>query len=197
MPDAITLTEAWDTDAIDIINRDIFGPLWLAIPQRLRVRTGTVPGTKGTSLKTLGIYVPAHMHADRVPSIYTSPLVGNQVRLLDVLVHEGIHAIRPTAGHKVEFGKIARAVGLEGKLTATFAGRKLRARLEQISDELGPRPHSPIDVTKRTIQKTYMVKASCPSCDRFVRGTLSQLAALRPMCGPCGMDLVWEGGDEE
>lgn len=195
---ALALTEDWDTHALDIIQCEVFGPHWYKIPQHLRIRTGSVPGTKGTSRKTLGCYLPAIMHQDGIPSIYTSPLVSNDLQLLATLVHEAIHAIVPEAGHRLKpFGTIARTVGLAGRLTATVAGLELTKTLEYIAGELGPRPHATINPGMRVVQKTYMIKAECPLCYGFVRGTVKELTAMLPQCGVCGSELEWTGKESE
>lgn len=66
------------------------------------------------------------------------------VQVLATVLHEMIHiAVGLKEKHKGKFKTLARAVGLEGKLTATFAkeGTPLHARLTNISKALGHYPH--------------------------------------------------------
>jgi len=76
-----------------------------------------------------------------VTYVTISPELGDDpVRVLDVLLHEMIHACG-IHGHKGDFRKVALAVGLEGKMTATVASDELREELKPIADALGDYPH--------------------------------------------------------
>lgn len=159
--------EAWLSDAAATLAAEVFGPAGLTIPQELRYRVGSVPGTKGTSLKVLGLYVPANMCADGVPQIYIAPRIGREspIVVLATLAHELCHAIHPKDGHRKGFAVAARGIGLEGKLTATHAGEALAATLAGIAGRLGPYPHGAIDPSKRKKQTTRQLKYVCPDCD--------------------------------
>ena len=70
------------------------------------------------------------------PTIFNDPS-----RVLDVLLHEMIHAIVPKADHRVEFRVLAKRVGLTGKMTATVAGPELKHKLDRLlADRLAPMP---------------------------------------------------------
>lgn len=61
--------------------------------------------------------------------------------VLPTLMHELVHAaVGGKHGHRGEFARVARALGLEGRLTATRAGEDLLERLKPIAEELGPYP---------------------------------------------------------
>jgi len=67
----------------------------------------------------------------------------NSVDVLDTLAHELIHAIDDNkSGHKKggAFDKMARTIGLEGKLTSTYAGEELKGRLNGIVKTIGKFP---------------------------------------------------------
>lgn len=68
--------------------------------------------------------------------------------MLDILLHELIHAAVGTEeGHRGEFKRVALALGLQGKMTATIAepGTELHGKLSRIARELGPYPHKALN----------------------------------------------------
>jgi len=72
------------------------------------------------------------------------------------------HAYLPVgSGHGKEFGRVARGVGLEGKLTATVAGEDLVTDFDAILESLGEYPHSSLDTSKLKKQTTRMIKVEC------------------------------------
>lgn len=82
-----------------------------------------------------------------VTSVFICPTLSEPVKVLDVLLHELVHAgVGTEAGHKGLFVKAVRQLGLKGKPTATYAeeGGALYAKLHELAVELGPYPHSPI-----------------------------------------------------
>jgi hypothetical protein len=76
--------------------------------------------------------------------IFISPELHDRHDVLATLLHEMVHAVVGTKeGHRGKFAKLARAVGLQGKLTATVVlpDNPLHAVLKRIADDLGPYPH--------------------------------------------------------
>ena len=52
-------------------------------------------------------------------------------KALEVLTHELVHvADKNESGHRGRFARIARRIGLEGKLTQTHAGKRLESNAE-------------------------------------------------------------------
>jgi len=85
------------------------------------------------------------------------------IGILPTLVHEVCHAV---VGHKEAhnkvFGKCARAVGLEGKLTATNAGPELLEKCKGWFAALGAYPHSQLNgLEKEKKQSTRLLKSIC------------------------------------
>lgn len=81
--------------------------------------------------------------AEGVTEIFVSPELSDPVEILPVLLHEMIHAaIGVDKKHGPEFKRVARGLGLEGKLTSTHAGPALAERLADIAVLLGPYPHA-------------------------------------------------------
>lgn len=92
---------------------------------------------------------------DGTTHVFISPVLGEDpTRVLDVLLHELIHAACGVeCGHRGQFAKVAKAVGLTGKMTATVATDGLRDKLVAIATPLGPYPHSVIRGTLGSISE--------------------------------------------
>jgi hypothetical protein len=99
-----------------------------------------------------------------------------------------VHAVVGTeCGHRGEFRKVAKAIGLEGKMTATVAGDKLRAALEAMMFQLGDYPGAKLskaDAAAR--QTTRMLKLSCEGCGYVARTTQKWLDEIGPPLCACG-----------
>jgi hypothetical protein len=164
----------------------------------VRVSVGW-PGGNGRKNSVIGQCWSTKVAADKVSQIFISPVLDEAVRVLDVLVHELIHAIDDCeSGHKGRFAKIAKAVGLTGKMTATVAGDDLKAKLEAIAEELGEYPHAAIvsgaqgaDGPKK--QTTRQLKVECAEGSgykaRITRQWLDDFGA--PIC-PCHEERMIE-----
>lgn len=84
---------------------------------------------------------------DESVNIFVSPEIEEPVRVLDILLHELIHAVLgPDVKHGRAFRNLARRVGLAGKVTATVAepGSELHGFLCEVVEELGHYPHGAI-----------------------------------------------------
>jgi hypothetical protein len=164
----------------------------------VRVSVGW-PGGGGRKNSVIGQCWSTKVAADKVSQVFISPVLDDAVRVLDVLAHELIHAIDDCeSGHKGRFAKIAKALGLTGKMTATVAGDALKAELEAIAAELGEYPHSAIssgaqgaDSPKK--QTTRMLKTECAQGSgykvRITRQWLEEFGA--PIC-PCHEERMEE-----
>jgi hypothetical protein len=127
--------------------------------------------------------------------LFVSPLLSDPVRVLDVLAHELVHAVDDCeSGHKGRFTRIARRLGLEGKLTATHAGEALKAQLVEIAAQLGAYPNAGLNLAlmNPAKQSTRMLKVECPDCGYVVRTTQKWLDCGLPTCA-CGSDMVLPG----
>jgi hypothetical protein len=129
--------------------------------------------------------------------IMISPVLDDPMRVAGVLAHEMIHAaVGLEHGHKGPFVKLAKLIGLEGKMTATTEGEAFKQLLAPILEEIGPYPHGALNAAKRSSgpkkQGTRLVKAQCPECGYVVRTTMKWIdEAGNPHCplhGP--MELV-------
>ena len=171
------LAERWLLDAaIEIL------PLFPAADRPaldgLAIHVGAVPGTRGTSRKTLGTYVPAELTEDGQPAIFISPLDANSPSVLATLTHELIHhasmTIHRQPGHTGHFRRIAQTIGLTGPMTATTATDELADELAGLIVVLGEYPIGPLVPDKiRKKQTTRMAKLTCPTCGAIVRASRS------------------------
>lgn len=180
--------EEWLGALVDAL-RPRFTELGHPLPERIRVSCGW-PSTGGTSRnrKTIGQAWSPKCSADGTHETFVSPVLGTAEDVGHVLVHELVHhAVGVAAGHKSPFRKLALAIGLEGKMTATTAGPELTERLHALAERLGPYPHARLDGSAdRKKQDTRMLKVTCPGCGCVVRMTRKWLDdAGAPTCA-CG-----------
>lgn len=181
--------------------RPLFAEINVELPA-VRVSVGWPSrGGIGAKNKVIGQCWATSVASDNVAQIFISPVLGGDdtegtIKVMATLVHELIHAADDCqSGHKGAFGKMARAIGLQGKLTATYVegGTDLYDRLVIILSELGPYPHAvlnPFEMEKqRPKQTTRMLKLECPNDGYVARTTRKWLDELgAPRC-PCGMVL--------
>lgn len=196
---AHTTREAWLLAAIEALGARVFAPAGVDLPESLRVSVGW-PGGRGNKSSVIGQCWASAAAADKVAQLFISPKLDDAVRVLDVLAHELVHAADDCqSGHKGRFAKWARAIGLEGKLTATVAGEELTATLSAIAEELGAYPHAALaagadgaEGPKK--QTTRMLKVECPQGSgykaRLTRQWLDEYGA--PLC-PCHEERMIEG----
>lgn len=139
---APTITrEAWLHSAIEIL-RPRFIEAGLPIPEKIHVSVGFSFGAKAESGIVLGQCWARRASADEVNHIFISPELADTARVLDVLIHELIHAGDDVEhGHKGLFAEVATRLGLEGPMTATTASIQLAAEMMCLAETLGEYPH--------------------------------------------------------
>lgn len=135
----------------------------VTLPKDCKVSVGFPGG--GSARKRIGECWTRSRSSLKVNEIFLSPAVTDVAKLADVLVHEAIHAADDCkSGHKGFFRRTALAVGLEGKMTATRAGKELA---EWIQIQLSTMPefaYGSLDLSGRKVQTTRMIKHECPEC---------------------------------
>lgn len=105
------------------------------------------PKGRGGRGKTIGQCWHAPKPAGYAGAIFVHPCQWKSaLDVLHVLLHEILHAEHPNAGHKGEFVKACKAVGLVKPWTATTAGPELKERLNKMAEELGEFPKSDFDI---------------------------------------------------
>lgn len=183
-PNGLT-REAWLNMALDQLRPLFATKAQATIPADARVSVGFPGG--GSARKRIGECWPRARSTDKVNEIFISPVLHDPMRMLDVLAHEAIHAIDDCVnGHKKAFKSIAKAVGLEGKMTATVAGDALKAELQTIIDTLPPLTHGALDLAGRKKQPTRLLKLECDTCGMLIRTTSKWIETTgNPTCA-CG-----------
>lgn len=179
--------EAWLIAGIEAL-RPLFAETSTELPADIRVSCG-FPGGKSFR-KVIGQCWPTKA-GDGVPHVFISPTLAAPVDVLATLAHELIHAWDDCkSGHKAAFGNVARAIGLEGKMTATTAGADLVAKLTAIAEALGEYPHKAINLGAGDVKKqtTRMRKVTCPTDGYTARTTAKWLEVGLPSC-PCGAQM--------
>jgi hypothetical protein len=192
--------EAWLHGFADAA-RDHFAAAGHPPPATLRIGVGWTSGGARAASKVIGeCYHPGHA-SDGVRSIIISTGAGlpDAEAVAAVLTHELAHAaLDAGVGHKAPFVKLVRALGLEGKATATVAGDAWRAWAGPVLAALGDYPHSTLTAgeTGKKKQSTRMLKAEC-SCGYVVRLSAKWAAAGLPICGACETRMTCEGVESE
>lgn len=195
---------SWMDLAVQAINAHVMSPNGINVP-RVRASVGWTMGTNVRGQCHVGGV------ADGTPAIYIRPVSrdsGDSATILDILAHEMLHAAHPSDGHRGAFGTDARAIGLDGPLTATHAGDVLADRLSFIANVILPpidhatisdgmptgpkrgpgRPtHGPRDAGGHYKPQTgRMLKAECHGCGMIIRTTRRWLETTGlPECA-CG-----------
>jgi hypothetical protein len=188
--------EQWLIEAARILTTNILMPAIIAsgngglMPLKYAVSIGHPKGKK-----SIGECWKKAASEDLITShIFITPTENSSTRILDVLLHELIHAADDCeSGHKNFFAKIARKVGLVGKLTATMAGDELQEKLLDIVDAIGEIPHSALnsDLSGKKKQAARMLKVECTYCHFTYRASRTQLLQAfegESVCPCCAND---------
>jgi hypothetical protein len=164
--------EAWLHAIADEL-RPIFASQGSTIPEKIRVTCGFPSvGAFAAKQQRVGECWSDTTSKDGHFEIMISPILDDPMRVAGVLAHELVHATVGTRfGHKGPFTKLARAIGLEGKMTATTEGEAFKQAVASILEAVGPYPHAELCKTARQKQGTRLIKLQCPTCPYTVRIT--------------------------
>ncbi|HEV2651699.1 MAG TPA: transcription elongation protein SprT [Rhizomicrobium sp.] len=173
------------------------------LPPKIRIAIGfPSAGRKG---KVVGECWDGAASDDGAFEILIRPNQAEPVEVVDTLVHELIHAAAGIEeGHKGEFKRVARVLGMSGKLTSCGMGDALRDRVLPILRDAGPFPHAKLNegglTTRPTKQTARMVKCWCEECGYVVRSTrkwiIEKGAPSCPEHGEMSTDLPVEDEPE-
>jgi len=181
--------EEWLAAAVGILRVHLFASMAYVVPE-LRVACGWP--TKG--YRAIGACYARSASTDGLHQIFISPTVGDPVKVLSTLVHELAHAVDDCSGHGPTFKRIALAVGLTGRMTATSPGDELAKSLGMLAEMLGEYPHSAIRTLPRSTTPTgRMLKMWCNRCGCTLRTTakwIDEYGSEWPC--PCGQTLRLE-----
>lgn len=154
----------------------------------VRASVGIPAGGKGGKLKRIGECWDSRASADDTTEIFICPSQSDPVAVLAILLHELVHAaVGLECGHKGAFKRVALALGLEGKMTATFPGPALASELADLASTLGDYPHAALNtaLSGRKKQGTRMIKLECDDCGWSCRTAQKNVDAGLPVCH-CG-----------
>ncbi len=192
--------EHWLITAADIMIDEIISPAITDIPPPQIRYSLTAPTTKQKKSVVLGSCWNRAASADGTNEIFITSNLDDSLRILDVLLHEQIHAFDDNqSGHGPRFQKLCRKVGLKGggngkvkeSFTATVATPELKTLLEDIIADIGPIPHAKmdIDLNGTTKQKNRQKLMYCTNtgCEFKFRASQKMLDAMQyNKCLVCG-----------
>lgn len=141
--------EGWLLAAVKLLDKHFFAPKGYKLPGKIGVSCGFPRG----HATAIGQCWHPLVAADGTTHIFICPTQDSTMRVLDILLHELIHAqVGLKCGHRGEFKDRAIEFGLSGRMTATFVEPDtiLHSRLKALADELGPYPHAALG--KRNIK---------------------------------------------
>jgi len=146
-----------------------------------RVSVGFPKHSRGGKGKAVAQCFTRAVSTDGVNEIFVTPECDDAVRVLADLAHELCHATDDCAsGHRNFFAYVARAIGLEGKLTHTVAGDDLASKLCDYVELLGPYPHHRMDVdAAHKPSSTRMLKVECTECGFHFRTSKTMITRIR------------------
>lgn len=184
--------EEWLNEAVHAL-RPLFDEIGAAPYPKLRVSVGFPKGGR----KAIGQAWPAHASSDETGEIFISPELDHLTNfgVVDTLLHELVHIIDGNEnGHRGPFKTMIKALGLSGKMTATYAYGALENRLLELVAPLGTYPHAKLSNRKVVKQTTRMLKLTCSGCGFIARTTQKWLDEVGPPT--CGCGTVMEGPND-
>lgn len=136
-----TTREGWLVEGMTLLGQEFFTSRGHEVPEKLQVACGWPKASQ----RAIGQCWSPNASADATTQMYVAPTESEPVQVLDVLLHEMIHAVVGCEhGHRGPFKKMAQEIGLAGKMTATYAepGSDLHALLQDIAAKIGDYPHA-------------------------------------------------------
>jgi hypothetical protein len=173
----------------------MFERLGAPLPAQLRIAIGFT--SSGRRSRHIGECWDNQCSEDRHFEIFIRPDLSESKDLMPmqvtaVLAHELVHAaVGLAAGHRKEFRRVARGIGLVGQMAATMAGPEFEKALRPILEEAGRLPHSRLQSTmgasshssRRKRQHSRQVNCVCNTCGYSAHITRRWLdSAGAPLC---------------
>jgi len=181
--------ETWLNQMAETYLIELFKQSGYDVPENIRYSIGFPSrGATAQSKRTIGQCFSDEASSDSVFEIFVSPMIDDASKIVDVLIHEMVHAtVGLKAGHKKPFRDCALAVGLTGKMTATTASDELKEKIAVYIDGIGDYPAGSLDIdSQKKKQTTRMIKAECVPCNYIVRLSRTALETVgAPICPGC------------
>lgn len=178
--------EEWLMAATGLLDKEFFVPSKHDLP-KLRVSCGFCGG------KSIGVCLYEEVSADQTREIFVDPSQDEGLRILDILLHELLHAALPQGtGHTGEFRSMALGFGFIGKMTTTEVakGSELDKQLHRILEQVGKYPHAALKREKKVKQPSRWVRFVSTTEDTFkVVVHIERVAEFGPPKDPWGNDM--------
>jgi hypothetical protein len=172
--------EEWLLAAIEAV-RPLFTEKRRELPHDCQVSCGFA--STGTRSHHIGQCWSKESSTDERNQIFISPALYEPVEVLDTLVHELVHAVDDCEHkHGKEFKKIALSLGMIGPMRSAGAGPALKAKLAELSAQLGPYPHGGLHISIRISKRSPRPRAKCKACGFEVPMYKKFLAFGPPLC---------------
>lgn len=182
--------EAW-LNAFVAAVRPKFKEVGAPLPKKVRVSIGFCKGKKA-----IGQCWSPTASKDSISEVFIHPgEQGSASRIADILTHELIHA-SGIWDHKAGFKKIAVALGLGGKMTATVAEQGWHDWADSIVKSLGKFPGAALGdvdlIGGEKPQKNRHLKLQCDDCGWTCRTAASNITDDLSCPTGCGGNLKGE-----
>ena len=153
--------ERWLNDMMVELNERVFKQAGYKLNlKNIRISCGFPVGRATAKNKTIGQCFNDAINGYN--EIFIHPCQETSLEVGAILVHELVHAYDNCKnGHNHVFRKIALAVGLQGKMTATTHTEELKEVIDTIVKDIGEYPHKKLDYKPRKKQGTRLVKIHC------------------------------------
>jgi hypothetical protein len=185
-PVAESNREQWLQSAAALLGQTEFAGVGIQLPPA-RISVG-FPHGGGKGSRSIGQCWNSKCASDGLSQIFIHPQLIEGVDVIGVLIHELVHAsVGTEAGHRAPFRKVATAIGLEGKMTATTVGAELAERVNSSHlPFLGPYPHAALQVSQlRKKQVARMIKMECLACGYVARAARKWIEEAGAVSCPC------------
>lgn len=170
--------EAYLNYITDTYIRNHFAKAGYTIPQNVRMSCSLT-----STRKHIGECWSSVASEDNHFEIFISPKVADSVEVIDILIHELVHAtVGNQAGHGKVFKHCALAVGLEGQMRSASANAELKAMIGEWVAEAGQYPHAPLTQSGIKKQTTRQIKCVCSGCDYQVYTSRKWIEVALPRC---------------
>lgn len=160
-----TSREAWLKSAVQELEPMLKLDGAVSMPDQWAVSVGFPKGAFKNN-PSIGECWDPSVSESNVTNMFISPVLDDLHSILATLLHEMVHAaVGLKHKHTGEFRRVARAVGLEGKLTATFVteGTELYKNFTDIITALGAYPGTAMTVKKAEKKPYFLVRLASPN----------------------------------
>ena len=176
------------------------------IKDKIKFSCSLTSGTRQSKNGAIGLAWSPESSENGDIEIMISPVLSDSSRVIDVQIHEVVHAVVGNEhGHNHVFKRCAEKVGLTGKMTATIATDELKYKIAQWVNEIGLYPHSKLNLADRKKQSTRLIKYVCqdtaldPDTNKLERGYFNVRVTRgivdefgEPICPCCKLPMVEE-----